>query len=48
MASRRVARLYEARSFVRIALVTIGSVLEANRTVEIVPASTATSAPVMH
>jgi hypothetical protein len=41
------ARLYDARSFVRIALTTIGSALPANRMVEIIPANSANSELVM-
>jgi hypothetical protein len=47
LASTMFGRLYDVRSFVRMAFATIGSALDANRTVETVPASRATPAPVM-
>jgi len=42
LASTMLPRLYEARSFVRAALINMGSVLSAKSTVETVPARTAT------
>jgi hypothetical protein len=42
LASTMLPRLYEARSFVRAALISMGSVLSAKSTVETVPARTAT------
>ena len=47
LASTRFAGLYDLRSWVRIALITIGSALDAKRMVDTVPARRATLAPVM-
>src|SRR5215218_10655995 len=47
LASTRFAGLYDVRSRVRNALTTIGRALDANRTVDTIPASRATFAPVM-
>jgi hypothetical protein len=44
LASTMLPRLYEAKSFVRTALISMGSVLSANRTVETDPAITPTLA----
>ena len=41
LASTMLPRLYEVRSFVRAALISMGSVLSAKSTVETVPARTA-------
>jgi hypothetical protein len=46
-ANTRLDRLYDLRSLDRNALITIGNALDANKTVDTVPASNATSAPVM-
>jgi hypothetical protein len=42
LASTKLPRLYEVRSLVRAALISMGSVLSAKSTVETVPARTAT------
>jgi hypothetical protein len=47
LATTMFARLYDARSFVTAALRSIGSVLQANTTVETVPASSSSELPMV-